>query len=152
MITSGLNKNFTLSPSYSFRKSSYHKSCFFAYLCITRCCAFVFICVHTCVCVCVCIFFFLISVQGREKDSTEIDASHLSVSALSLVNLSSEYLQSHTFEIVFFWGFVTGTLLSCTVYWMVLSLIITEKWLTLHTVSCYMWKYTCWNGFENKCT
>ena len=28
-ITSGLNTNFTLSPSYSFHKSSYHKSCFF---------------------------------------------------------------------------------------------------------------------------
>ena len=27
-ITSGLNTNFTLSPSYSFQKSSYHKSCF----------------------------------------------------------------------------------------------------------------------------
>ena len=27
-ITSGLNTNFTLSPSYSFHKSSYHKSCF----------------------------------------------------------------------------------------------------------------------------
>ena len=26
--TSGLNTNFTLSPSYSFHKSSYHKSCF----------------------------------------------------------------------------------------------------------------------------
>ena len=26
-ITSGLNTNFTLSPSYSFHKSSYHKSC-----------------------------------------------------------------------------------------------------------------------------
>ena len=26
-ITSGLNTNFTLSPSYSFNKSSYHKSC-----------------------------------------------------------------------------------------------------------------------------
>ena len=31
-ITSGLNKNFTLSPSYSFHKSSYHKSCFGGYL------------------------------------------------------------------------------------------------------------------------
>ena len=30
-ITSGLNTNFTLSPSYSFHKSSYHKSCFLAY-------------------------------------------------------------------------------------------------------------------------
>ena len=29
MITSGLNTNFTLFPSYSFHKSSYHKSCFF---------------------------------------------------------------------------------------------------------------------------
>ena len=29
-ITSGLNTNFTLSPSYSFHKSSYHKSCFFS--------------------------------------------------------------------------------------------------------------------------
>ena len=28
IITSGLNTNFTLSPSYSFLKSSYHKSCF----------------------------------------------------------------------------------------------------------------------------
>ena len=28
-ITSGLNTNLTLSPSYSFRKSFYHKSCFF---------------------------------------------------------------------------------------------------------------------------
>ena len=28
-ITSGLNTNFTLSPSYTFRKSSYQKSCFF---------------------------------------------------------------------------------------------------------------------------
>ena len=28
-ITSGLNTNFSLSPSYSFHKSSYHKSCFF---------------------------------------------------------------------------------------------------------------------------
>ena len=28
-ITSGLNTNFTLSPGYSFRKPSYHKSCFF---------------------------------------------------------------------------------------------------------------------------
>ena len=28
-ITSGLNKNFTLSAGYSFHKSSYHKSCFF---------------------------------------------------------------------------------------------------------------------------
>ena len=27
-ITSGLNTNFTLSPSHSFHKSSYHKSCF----------------------------------------------------------------------------------------------------------------------------
>ena len=27
-ITSGLNTNFTLSPSYSLHKSSYHKSCF----------------------------------------------------------------------------------------------------------------------------
>ena len=27
-ITSGLNTNFTLSPSYSFHKPSYHKSCF----------------------------------------------------------------------------------------------------------------------------
>ena len=27
-ITSGLKTNFTLSPSYSFQKSSYHKSCF----------------------------------------------------------------------------------------------------------------------------
>ena len=27
-ITSGLNTNLTLSPSYSFHKSSYHKSCF----------------------------------------------------------------------------------------------------------------------------
>ena len=27
-ITSGLNTNFTQSPSYSFHKSSYHKSCF----------------------------------------------------------------------------------------------------------------------------
>ena len=31
-ITSRLNTNFTLSPSYSFHKSSYHKSCFGAYL------------------------------------------------------------------------------------------------------------------------
>ena len=31
-ISSGLNTNFTLSPSYSFHKSSYHKSCFLAYL------------------------------------------------------------------------------------------------------------------------
>ena len=31
-ITSGLNTNFTLSPSYSFHKSSYHMSCFWAYL------------------------------------------------------------------------------------------------------------------------
>ena len=31
-ITSGLNTNLTLSPSYSFHKSSYHKSCFWAYL------------------------------------------------------------------------------------------------------------------------
>ena len=31
-ITSGLNTNFTLSPSYSFHKSSYHKSFFWAYL------------------------------------------------------------------------------------------------------------------------
>ena len=33
-ITSGLNTNFTLSPSHSFYKSSYHKSCLFflAYL------------------------------------------------------------------------------------------------------------------------
>ena len=32
-ITSGLNINFTLSPNYSFHKSSYQKSCFFwAYL------------------------------------------------------------------------------------------------------------------------
>ena len=29
-ITSGLNRNFTLSPSYSFHKSSYHKSCLFS--------------------------------------------------------------------------------------------------------------------------
>ena len=28
-ITSGLNTNFTLSPSYSFHRSSYHKSCLF---------------------------------------------------------------------------------------------------------------------------
>ena len=28
-ITSGLNTNFTLSPSHSFHKSSYQKSCFF---------------------------------------------------------------------------------------------------------------------------
>ena len=28
-ITSGLNTNFTLSPSYSFHKSSYHVSCLF---------------------------------------------------------------------------------------------------------------------------
>ena len=28
-ITSGLNTNFTLSPSHSFHKSSCHKSCFF---------------------------------------------------------------------------------------------------------------------------
>ena len=27
-IASGLNTNFTLSPTYSFHKSSYHKSCF----------------------------------------------------------------------------------------------------------------------------
>ena len=27
-ITSGLNSDFTLSPSYSFQKSSYYKSCF----------------------------------------------------------------------------------------------------------------------------
>ena len=27
-VTSGLNTNFTLSPNYSFHKSSYHKSCF----------------------------------------------------------------------------------------------------------------------------
>ena len=32
-ITSGLNTNFTLSPSYSFHRSSYYKSCFvLAYL------------------------------------------------------------------------------------------------------------------------
>ena len=31
-ITSGLNTNFALSPSYSFHKSSYHKSCFFGLL------------------------------------------------------------------------------------------------------------------------
>ena len=30
-ITSGLNTNFTLSPSYSFHKSSYHKSCLFVF-------------------------------------------------------------------------------------------------------------------------
>ena len=30
-ITSGLNTNYTLSPSYSFHKSSYHKSCFFCF-------------------------------------------------------------------------------------------------------------------------
>ena len=29
-ITSGLNTNFTLSPSHSFHKSAYHKSCFFS--------------------------------------------------------------------------------------------------------------------------
>ena len=29
-IISGLNTNFTLSPSYSFHKSSYHKLCFFS--------------------------------------------------------------------------------------------------------------------------
>ena len=29
-ITSGLNTNFTLSPSHSFYKSLYHKSCFFS--------------------------------------------------------------------------------------------------------------------------
>ena len=29
-ITSGLNTNLTLSPSHSFHKSSYHKSCFFS--------------------------------------------------------------------------------------------------------------------------
>ena len=29
-ITSGLNTNFNLSPSYSFLKSSYHKSCLFS--------------------------------------------------------------------------------------------------------------------------
>ena len=28
-ITSGLNTNFTISPSYSIHKSSYHKTCFF---------------------------------------------------------------------------------------------------------------------------
>ena len=32
MITSGLNTNFTLSPSYSFHKSLHHKSCFFFFL------------------------------------------------------------------------------------------------------------------------
>ena len=31
-VTSGLNKNLTLSPSYSFHESSYHKSCCLAYL------------------------------------------------------------------------------------------------------------------------
>ena len=31
-ITSGLNTNFILSPSHSFHKSSYHKSCFWSYL------------------------------------------------------------------------------------------------------------------------
>ena len=31
-ITSGLNTNFNLSPSHSLHKSSYHKSCFWAYL------------------------------------------------------------------------------------------------------------------------
>ena len=30
-ITSGLNTNSTLSPSYSFLKSSYHKSCLFVF-------------------------------------------------------------------------------------------------------------------------
>ena len=29
-ITSGLNTNFTLSPSYPFHQLSYHKSCFFS--------------------------------------------------------------------------------------------------------------------------
>ena len=32
MITSGLNKNFTLSTSYSFHNSTYHKSFFFLLL------------------------------------------------------------------------------------------------------------------------
>ena len=31
-VTSGLNTNFTLSPSYSFYKTSYHQSFFGAYL------------------------------------------------------------------------------------------------------------------------
>ena len=31
-ITSGLKKNFTLTPSYSFHKLSYHKSCFLSLL------------------------------------------------------------------------------------------------------------------------
>ena len=31
-ITSGLNTNFTLPPSYSFQKSFYHKSCFVLFL------------------------------------------------------------------------------------------------------------------------
>ena len=35
-ITSGLNTNFTLCPSYSFHKSSYHKSCFFDPIYIPR--------------------------------------------------------------------------------------------------------------------
>ena len=35
-ITSGLKTNFTLSPSYSFHKSSYHKSCFFEPIYIPR--------------------------------------------------------------------------------------------------------------------
>ena len=36
MFTSGLNTNFTLAPSYSFHKSSYHKSCFFEPIYIPR--------------------------------------------------------------------------------------------------------------------
>ena len=35
-ITSELNTNFTLSPGYSFHKSSYHKSCFFEPIYIPR--------------------------------------------------------------------------------------------------------------------
>ena len=35
-ITSGLNTNFTRSPSYSFHKSSYHKSCFLSLFYIPR--------------------------------------------------------------------------------------------------------------------
>ena len=35
-ITSGLNTYFTLSPSYSFHKSLYHKSCFFEAVYIPR--------------------------------------------------------------------------------------------------------------------
>ena len=34
--TSGLNTNFTLSPSYSFHKSPYHKSCFLSLFTLRR--------------------------------------------------------------------------------------------------------------------